>query len=108
MKFERDGDVLHVSLEGWFDVTSAAELESLLDREMRGADRGIVFDMDQLTFISSLGLRTIMRAAKRLDRNRGRVVLYGLADPVRQVFTAVGFDRFVHIADNREAARAIV
>src|SRR2546430_817775 len=61
------------ALAGELDMSTARELASSIDSELRlGGD--IVLDLSALTFMDSTGLQVLIRCALELER-RGRLVL---------------------------------
>lgn len=93
-------------LSGRVDSLTAAQLEQellgLCDRE----EAQVLVDFQALDYISSAGLRIILMAAKRILRNRGRLLLCALQPKVREVFEMSGFLKILEVAESREAARA--
>ena len=56
----------------------------------RGESR-LVLDFSRLIFVTSAGLRIVLRAAKRLANARGELVLCALNEAVNEVFDLAGF-----------------
>ena len=80
-----------------------------IDRHIKDAERGRLVNMENITFVSSSGLRIILFVAKQLaERRSGTLVLYGLSGMVRQIFTISGFGQLLNIVENREATMGIV
>lgn len=82
-----DGDKLTLSLEGRLDTNTAPELEAELVLD------GIVevtFDLANLEYISSAGLRVFLTAQKKMMATDGRVVLRAPNDMVRSVLDITG------------------
>jgi len=93
-------------LDGRID-TGTAELvkQRLVDLV---ADRPIhlVVDFSQVTYISSIGLRALVIAAKRAASVQGKLVLCAIPDPVRPVFELAGLASVIPIYATQEAAMA--
>ena len=105
---ERDGDVVIATAAGRLDGIAAPAFQETLENAIRETDRALILDMEGTDYISSAGLRAILLVGKSLARNRGKLIAHGLSAGVREVFTVSGFDRMIPIADDREAARALV
>lgn len=68
-------------------VEVSREVQPLLDK----ADRTIVLDCSEMTYISSSGLRIFLTVRKAAAAKGGRVVIKGLSSEIRQVFMMTGF-----------------
>ena len=103
---ETVGEVLVVGPEGKLDGTSAGDLEEVLQSAIDKGSMEILIDCSSLAYISSSGLRVILKAAKRLNKANGKVALCRLSDNVEQVFQISGFSTVLDIDSTREAALA--
>lgn len=91
---------------GRIDTTTSAAVEDTLRTIVNAGGRELVVDLERVDYISSAGLRVFLVLAKRLRTERGRLVLCGLPEPVRQVFHLAGFIPLFEIERTREAAVA--
>ncbi|BBL75535.1 STAS domain-containing protein [Methylomagnum ishizawai] len=90
------GETLVIALEGRIDAASAKHLEQqCLDLIEGGASR-LVFDLGQVVYISSAGLRVFLVAAKRLPPE-GSLKLCALNSTLRDVFEISGFSTLFQI-----------
>ncbi len=62
--------------------------------------------MSAVDYISSVGLRVFMVAAKQAEAQAGRIVIAGLTPMVREVFEISRFDLLFRIFDSVEQALA--
>ncbi len=86
----RSGDVMIVTPKNRFDTNSAPEVERVLMEHIERGERQIVLDLSQISYISSIGLRVILKAVMTMSRTGGRVVLSGGNDHVRTVLQLSG------------------
>ena len=105
---EQSGDALIVKLSGRLDSSSAQSAEERFTQVLAGGAVHLAIDMSQLDYISSAGLRVLLVVAKKVQRAKGKVVLFGLARNVREVFSISGFDRIFTIEPNMAAAVAAI
>ena len=96
MQCQQTGEILQVALIGRLDTLSAPELLKLLDeRSETDGFRELVFDLAQLEYLSSTGLRIILMMAKRLG---GDHLFVDNANPfVREIFETTGFTDVVTV-----------
>ena len=102
---ERSGDVVVVSPLGRIDAVTSDDLERRLLGLVAPGVR-LVVDMKQVEYISSAGLRVLLRLAKKAKEQSGRVVLGSLGPAVRQVFELAGFLALFDVEASRELALA--
>ena len=86
-KIENENVILTIS--GRLDTTTAPELEKTLDNVLDGT-KELVFDMANLEYISSAGLRVILKAQKAMNA-QGSMKLTGVNDSIMEVFDITGF-----------------
>lgn len=78
-----------LTITGRLDTTTAPELEKTLDNVLDGT-KELVFDMTGLEYISSAGLRVILKAQKAMNA-QGSMKLTGVNDGIMEVFDITGF-----------------
>lgn len=79
-----------VTPQNRFDTNSAPEVERILTHSIERGERRIVLDLSRISYISSIGLRVILKAVMTMTRTGGRVVLSGGNDHVRTVLQLSG------------------
>ncbi len=82
-------------IEGFIDAEAAPELEERLDAVLKDADF-LVLDLSNLDYISSAGLRVILKAQKTMSAKGGMKVIH-VNDNIMEIFEAVGFDEILDI-----------
>lgn len=95
-----------IAPEGRIDTTTSSEVDDALRRTVDHGVRDLVIDFGSVDYISSAGLRVFLMLAKRMKDLRGRLVLCGMPQPVRQVFHLAGFVPLFKIEASRDAAMA--
>ena len=86
-KINNDAATLIVS--GRLDTQTAPELENELDAVLSGL-KELTFDMTNLEYVSSAGLRVILKAQKAMNA-QGSMKLTGVNDSIMEVFDITGF-----------------
>ena len=74
---------------GRLDTQTAPELEKELDGVISGL-KELTFDMTGLEYVSSAGLRVILKAQKIMNA-QGSMKLIGVNDNIMEVFDITGF-----------------
>ena len=86
-KINQEAVTLIVS--GRLDTQTAPELENELDSILSGL-KELTFDMTNLEYVSSAGLRVILKAQKAMNV-QGSMKLTGVNDSIMEVFDITGF-----------------
>lgn len=94
IEFRTDKDILYINLTGRIDATNAADVESGIS-EIRNANTGMhtVLDADTLEYISSAGLRVILR----LRKEEPQLAIINVSPEVYDVFEMTGFAEMMTI-----------
>ena len=82
-------DALTLVISGRLDTQTAPELENELDASLPGL-KDLTFDMTNLEYVSSAGLRVILKAQKAMNA-QGAMKLTGVNDSIMEVFDITGF-----------------
>ena len=96
ISIENDNGLTVVSASGKMDATNCGELEDVLDKIIGEGGTRIILNLDGLIYISSAGLRVLLKTAKNLH-NAGTFVLCALGDNVKEIIVMSGFSSFMHI-----------
>jgi anti-anti-sigma factor len=65
----------------------------------------VLVDLSDTRYISSDGLRVLMRASKAVKNNGGRLVLCCLSTRITEIVTMAGLDHVLEIHSTRNAAQ---
>jgi len=76
-------------LEGRLDSETAPVLDGELDKVINSTANVVVFDLADLEYISSAGLRSIFRAQQAMAKRSGRTMLVNPQPQVQKVFEIV-------------------
>jgi anti-sigma B factor antagonist len=82
-------------ISGRLDTNTAPVLEKTIREDIR-ENATLVLDMKELEYISSAGLRVLLSAHKRMQRN-GAMKLKNVCEMVQEVFELTGFSDILTI-----------
>lgn len=85
----RGEDAFVVYPAGSLSSDTAPELENTLSDLIARGPRLIVMDLEQLDYISSAGIRVLLKAKKELRENAGRLSFMNLQPPIKKVFEII-------------------
>ena len=84
-----NGEAATLVVAGRLDTQTAPELETELDSIIPDT-KDLTFDMAGLEYVSSAGLRVILKAQKAMNA-QGAMKLTGVNDSIMEVFDITGF-----------------
>lgn len=101
-------------LNGWTILASGTKLDAgeapSFEREATaaaGEERAkLILDLGKCEYISSAGLRSILKVAKAVRNNGGEVRVAGLRGLALEVYTISGFDKIIPSFDSVSSASA--
>lgn len=93
-----DGPV--AKLTGRLDGTGVDRLQLHLNRFLVSRPPRVTFDLAELTFVSSLGLGSLVSFQHQMSRHRGHVVLACMQRDVRSAVSLSGLERLFVIRDS--------
>ena len=89
-----DKDILYIAVEGRVDASNAAEAEEkIFVIKNNNPGKHIVLDADKLEYVSSAGLRVILR----LRKEEPKLAIINVAPDVYEVFDMTGFTEMVTV-----------
>ncbi len=95
IKTTRNDNELTVALSGRLDTLTSPDLEDKLDEELEGVER-IIFDLGELEYISSAGLRVLLGVYKMMDE-MGGMLIRNVTESVMEIFEVTGFSDILDI-----------
>ncbi len=93
-----------IAIAGRIDGETAADLDRVCQQWLTPDDSAMILDFSEVSYISSAGLSSVLRAGKEIDRQGGRLLVCGLASRLQRVFSFAGFDALFPLFETREAA----
>ena len=103
--FKKNGNIIIVYLKGRLDVHQCAELEEeiskLLSFEISGH---LLFNMNDVEYISSSGLRVIVSTIKILKEKNRVLAICNINNTVRKIFDVVQITDMFNIFNSEEEA----
>jgi stage II sporulation protein AA (anti-sigma F factor antagonist) len=101
---EVDGITL-VTLDGRFDIAGSQAADPRF-KTLADTVPALAVDMSKVTFLASLGVRTLMLSAKTLLQRGAGIAVFGCDENVEKVLRATGFNEIVSLSPDFAAAKA--
>ena len=91
----QENDKLTINIEGRLDTTTAPQLEAEIKNSLDNV-KELVFDIKELEYISSAGLRVLLSAQKIMNK-QGKMTVKGANEAVTEIFEVTGFVDILNI-----------
>ena len=88
---------LIISLSGRLDTITSPQLEEEINRNSFDDIETVTLIMRELEYISSAGLRVVLKLHKKMTAQGGQLKLINVNDMIMEIFTMTGMDSFLEI-----------
>ena len=92
-----------LAIKGRMDAAMAIETEKAVDKILDGKNNRLLFDLGDLDYLSSYGLRIILKAAKKMKLRGGKIILCSLVGNIKELFDVCGLGTNIPIFDSVES-----
>jgi len=103
---QRENGKLVMRVSGRLDSSTSPRLEEQLTSVIQDGQTRIAINLEALEYISSAGLRVLLKTARNLKAAGGGLVLCCMRDYVREVFDLSGFASVIPITAQEAGAVA--
>jgi anti-anti-sigma factor len=100
---EKNRQSLALYLDGSLDNDTFMQFEEEVNRGLEKEVSMLVFDMQGLEYISSVGLRAILKARKALDKRKGSIAIVSMQPHVEKVLEIITDVAGIRIFDDQKA-----
>jgi anti-anti-sigma factor len=97
-----------VELTGRIDNVTSADTDAKIGLALDAAPSALILDFSQVTFVSSIGLRVLLMAAKRCRKQNTPLALHSVSKPIVELFRVSGLTEFFPVHPTRETALAAI
>ena len=101
----KNNSISLLRLQGKLDYTTSTEFEQKFNIMLNEGGEKFILDFSEVSYMSSAGLRFLLIASKK---TKGKVVLYGVKDTVKQVIEIAGFVSMFKFSHSQDEAVEIL
>ncbi|MCF7916645.1 MAG: STAS domain-containing protein [Candidatus Omnitrophica bacterium] len=101
---ERKENIIIASVSGEINIDTSPELRKAFDQYIGQGIKKVIIDCQNLTYIDSSGLATLIELLQRLKKEGGELKICNLADKVKSVFEVTKLDKLFDICPNQAQA----
>jgi anti-sigma B factor antagonist len=102
---ELDSGILGITLSGRMDILGTQQIDLKFTSLTASSKGQILVDLSQVTFVASIGIRTLVSNAKAQKLRGGTMVLYRPSTAVEEALKTTGIDFIIPIAHDMHEAR---
>jgi stage II sporulation protein AA (anti-sigma F factor antagonist) len=96
MTEEVAGGITKVVLDGRLDIDGASAVDSELS-VIAGTKNAVLVDLQKVSYLGSMGLRSLVGPARIIRSRGGKMVLFGPSEFVVKVLKASGVDALIPV-----------
>ena len=89
-----EGTVLNVSIDGRIDASNAEEFRDTISADLKRV-KVLKLDFQNVDYISSVGIRSLLLLFKQLRRQDGRMEIININEQVREILKLIGLMEFI-------------
>ena len=108
LEVEKRKNVVIIKVSGRLEINQALELEDLINSYIANGAKFFVFDLGNIHYLSSSGIRVFIATLRQLKELKGRMILANLSSNVIKTLKIVELDGLFEIVDNVEDAVKIL
>ena len=97
------GGITKVVLDGSLDIAGSAAIDLKMNL-VAGSSHKVIVDLEKVSFIGSMGLRSIILPARAVTSKGGKMLLFGPTPLVTDILRTSGLDTVVPIFHDYQAA----
>ncbi len=93
-----------LGLQGRVDSSNASLFESLLFEAIQDQPAQLMLNLEQLEYISSAGLRVLLKLAKHQRKVQQQFAICSLSSEINELFEITGFNNIIDIHDDQDSS----
>lgn len=93
-------EVSVLTIKGRVDASNTSKLENVCNKLLSQKESKVLIDGTSIDFISSAGLRVLLKLAKEVKKYSGNLAIAHINDYVQQIFKISGFTELFPIYEN--------
>jgi len=94
---EKKGNVVVLKVSGRLEINQALELEESINNQINAGNKFMVFDLGEVHYLSSSGIRVFIATLRQLKDIEGRLILSNLSPNVVKTLKIVELDGLFEI-----------
>lgn len=105
---EKKDNVVVIRVSGRLEINQALELEETINTYINQGEKFLVFDLGDVHYLSSSGIRVFIATMRQLKENSGRMILANLTQNVHKTLKIVELDGLFEIMNSVDDAMKVL
>ena len=84
-----DESIVQILIGGSLDTETAQQFDTFVAEEIEASAKVVILDMKDLSYVSSAGIRSVFKLAKRVKANKGKIAAANRQPQIEKVFDIV-------------------
>ena len=102
LSFAIQGNTGIVSISGYLDVQSQGKFEEYFSQQIKQAPKTIAINLQQLQYIDSSGIGSLVRCMTEAKNQQKELVLFGANGEIMEIFNVAKLAKFFNILSAKE------
>lgn len=99
---KQKGEILILKIKGRLDAIASPYAEKKIFDYINNGQSKLLFDFSQVDYLSSAGMRLLLRTTKKLQTLSGKLVVCSVTTNVLDVLKMSGFDHVIELSKSEE------
>jgi len=108
VEVEKKGKIVIIKVSGRLEINQALELEEVVNDNIKNGEKFFIFDLGDVHYLSSSGIRVFIATLRQLKETNGRLVLSNLNSNVIKTLKIVELDGLFEIINSVDDAIKIL
>ena len=104
VNFSEEQECLLVTIKGEIGHADINFFQEETTKILEKKKNNVLLDFSEVTYISSAGLRVLLKLGKDLSRTNTSLILFGLNEFVSSVFEISGFNKIFNVQPDKDSA----
>jgi anti-anti-sigma factor len=104
IKKDKIGIFSVLKIKGRIDTIHSTDLEAEVNRIFDSGEKNLIFNCNEMNYISSSGLRVFLVVQKKAISLQGKLNLCNMQPAIKEIFVISGFSNLFRIFDTQEEA----
>jgi anti-anti-sigma factor len=93
-----------LELFGRIDAMSISVLDKKIESLVADGHKKLILDFSNIDYLSSAGLRLLLSLTKKLKKDEGFLVVFGMNPDVMEIINIAGFEKVINICQSQQQA----
>jgi anti-anti-sigma factor len=99
-----EDDIIIFSISGEINADNTVAFRKFMEQNLTDFHVKVLFDLDGLEYINSMGIGTIVKSIKSIQKHDGDACLSGLNENIKHILKLTGLNAILNIFEDKDEA----